>query len=97
MSEEKTVDRKDIYMARCVLLLSAAVLALWLALGRGGEARTVRVEPVQAMSDFFTDRAALRVPSSLTNSRIRSTRKRPMISGRSSGSSQDSSLRQCHS
>ena len=60
MSEEKTVDRKDIYMARCVLLLSAAVLALWLALGRGGEARTVRVEPVQAMSDFFTDRAALR-------------------------------------
>ena len=55
-----TDDRKDIYMARGVLALSAAVLAVWLALGRGSEVRTVRIEPVQAMSDFYTDREALR-------------------------------------
>lgn len=47
-------------MARGVLALSAAVLAVWLALGRGSEVRTVRIEPVQAMSDFYTDREALR-------------------------------------
>lgn len=61
MTGEKTLDKRDIYMARGVLALSAAVLALWLALGCGGvEVRTVRVEPVQAMSDFYTDREALR-------------------------------------
>ena len=61
MTGEKALDKRDIYMARGVLALSAAVLALWLALGRGGvEVRAVRVEPVQAMSDFYTDREALR-------------------------------------
>lgn len=60
MTGEKALDKRDIYMARGVLALSAAVLALWLALGRGVEVRAVRVEPVQAMSDFYTDRALLR-------------------------------------
>ena len=56
-----TDGKGDVYMARGVLALSAAVLAVWLALGRGGvEVRTVRVEPVQAMSDFYTDRGTLR-------------------------------------
>lgn len=61
MTGEKMLDKRDIYMARGMLALSAAVLAVWLVLGRsGGEVEAVRVEPVQAMSDFYTDREALR-------------------------------------
>ncbi len=60
MTGDRAHDKRDVYMARGVLALSAAVLALWLALGRSGEVRTVRMEPVQAMSDFYTDREALR-------------------------------------
>ena len=61
MTGDRAHDKRDVYVARGMLALSAAVLALWLVLGRGGvEVRTVRVEPVQAMSDFYTDREALR-------------------------------------
>ncbi len=60
MTGDRAHDKRDVYMARGVLALSAAVLALWLALGRSGEVRTVRMESVQTMSDFYTDREALR-------------------------------------
>ncbi len=61
MTGNRAHDKRDVYMARGMLALSAAVLAVWLVLGRsGGEVRTVRMEPVQAMSDFYTDREALR-------------------------------------
>ena len=38
MTGEKALDKRGIYLARGVLALSAAVLALWLALGCGGVA-----------------------------------------------------------
>ena len=58
---DKAAERKDIYIARCVLVLSAAVLAAWLLFGRsGGAAGTVRLAPVQTIGEFYVDRAALR-------------------------------------